>query len=229
MWQKWQANVWIWRENSKTKILMTNGHLPDGTPQSFYFESGPQIGLFKGMTIILQEWGLDRESKLWAECPKFHCATNSEFAVSCYQCCVLYNQPDFREVKSHLEIVCKARGYEVIFLPMFHCELNFIEQCWGYAKRIYRHYPPSPKEADLEANVLAALESIPLESMHRFVTILNTWHFTYFSVTLDLQWDLLDLQMLIREVWLVNKLLELLKIPGTLYTTRGAYGSPWQG
>jgi len=67
---------------------------------------------------------------------------------------MLYNQPDFREVKSHLEIICKAWGYEVIFLLKFHLALNLIEQCWGYAKRIYWHYPPSPKEADLKANVL---------------------------------------------------------------------------
>ena len=67
-----------------------------------------------------------------------------------------------------MEEVCEAHGYEVIFLPKFHCELNFIEQCWGFAERIYCHYPPSPKEADLEANVLSALESVALGSMHRY-------------------------------------------------------------
>ncbi|KAG1891993.1 hypothetical protein F4604DRAFT_2865 [Suillus subluteus] len=51
----------------------------------------------------------------------------------------------------------------------FHCELNFIEQCWGYAKRIYRQYPTSSKEVDLERNVLSALESVPLDSMRRCV------------------------------------------------------------
>jgi len=30
---------------------------------------------------------------------------------------------------------CEARGYEVLFLPKFHPELNFIEMCWGYGKR----------------------------------------------------------------------------------------------
>ncbi|KAG2066940.1 hypothetical protein BDR04DRAFT_898106 [Suillus decipiens] len=55
-----------------------------------------------------------------------------------------------------------------IFLSKFHCELNFIEQCWGYAKRVYRQYPASSK--DLERNILSALESVPLDSMRRFPT-----------------------------------------------------------
>jgi len=79
----------------------------------------------------------------------------------------LYNQPDFVQVKSLLETTCEARGFTILFISKFHCELNFIEQCWGFAKRIYRHYPTSSKEADLERNVLAALESVPLESMRR--------------------------------------------------------------
>ena len=166
----------------KKKILMTDGRLPDGTAQSFYFESGPQTGLFKGMTVILQEQGLIKESKLHAECKKFNCPTNQE--VPCCLCCMLYNQPDFREVKSHLEIICKARGYKVIFLPKFHCELNFIEQCWGYARRIYQHYPPFPKEADLEANVLSALESVPLESMRRYAIYLIRFYMSSFFVAI---------------------------------------------
>ncbi|KAF9231466.1 hypothetical protein BU15DRAFT_33204, partial [Melanogaster broomeanus] len=42
--------------------------------------------------------------------------------------------------------------------------------CWGYAKRVYRCYPPSSKDADLEANVIKALNSVPLESIRKFAT-----------------------------------------------------------
>jgi hypothetical protein len=178
----------------KTKISMTDGRLPDGTPPSFYFESGPQASLFKGMKIILQEWGpIISMSKLCAECKKFNCLINQE--VPWCLCRMLYNQPDFQE---HLEIICEARGYEVIFLLKFHCELNFIEQCWDYAKRIYWHYPPSPKEADLEANMLSALESVPLKSMWRYVIYLIRSYMSSFLWPSHLQCDLLDLQMVTR-------------------------------
>ncbi|KIK80995.1 hypothetical protein PAXRUDRAFT_157148, partial [Paxillus rubicundulus Ve08.2h10] len=47
-------------------------------------------------------------------------------------------------------------GIQCDILPKFHCELNFIKQCWGYAKQVYCCYPPSSKDADLEANVIKA-------------------------------------------------------------------------
>ncbi|KAJ7156124.1 hypothetical protein C8R43DRAFT_834614, partial [Mycena crocata] len=40
--------------------------------------------------------------------------------------------------------------------------------CWGYAKQIYRMFPASSSEADLQENMLEALESVPLVSMRRF-------------------------------------------------------------
>jgi hypothetical protein len=51
--------------------------------------------------------------------------------------------------------------------------MNFIEQCWGHSKRVYHQYPSSLKEADLEMNVLAALESVPLVTMWWYGTFLN--------------------------------------------------------
>ena len=115
--------------------------------------------------MILEEKGFVDVSKLRAQCKDFKCAKG---ATNC--CChrILYNQPDFVDVKSNLEIICEARGFQVIFLPKFHCEINFIEQRWGYAKWVYRHFPVSLKEADLEKNVFEALESVPLESMRRY-------------------------------------------------------------
>jgi hypothetical protein len=66
-----------------------------------------------------------------------------------------------------LEEHCEKCGYEVIFFPKYHPELNCIEQCWGYAKRIYRMFPASSTEEDLEKNMLAALDLVPLELMRR--------------------------------------------------------------
>ena len=57
----------------KHKIKMEDATFVDGSPQSLYFQSGPQEGLFKGMTVLLQEWGLHEEAKLNAQCQKFKC------------------------------------------------------------------------------------------------------------------------------------------------------------
>jgi hypothetical protein len=78
------------------------------------------------MTKILQQRGLTEAAKLNASYKSFKCA---EGATACCQHQVLYNQPDFAEQESALEILCRVQGFEVIFLPKFHCELNFIEQC----------------------------------------------------------------------------------------------------
>jgi len=67
-------------------------------------------------------------------------------------------------VESFLETTCKAR---VIFLPKFHCELNFIEQCWGLRSGFIAPTGPmmSTKDSDLEINVVKALDSVPIASM----------------------------------------------------------------
>ena len=108
--------------------------------------------------------GTEKESKLRFECPGFKCKPGVR------DCCcrrVLYTQPDFVAVESLLETHGHVQGFEVLLLPKFHCELNFIEQCWGYAKQKYREFPPSTKEADLERNLLAALEMVSLDKMCR--------------------------------------------------------------
>ena len=58
----------------KTKIHMADAIFADGTPQQLYFPKGhPQAGIFKGMSVLLQERGLLRESQLKAQCKDFKC------------------------------------------------------------------------------------------------------------------------------------------------------------
>ncbi|KAF9506866.1 hypothetical protein BS47DRAFT_1374022 [Hydnum rufescens UP504] len=96
----------------------------NGEPQSLYFPSNHPThpGLFKGMVVILEEH---------AQCPDFKCEKG---ATNCCCCQLLFNEPDFININSILEAHCQEHGFTVIFLPKFHCELNFIEMCWGFAK-----------------------------------------------------------------------------------------------
>ena len=82
----------------------------------------------------------------------------------CHQ--ILYNQLNFANVDSLLKAICNACGVFILFLPKFHCELNFIEQCWGHAKNIYQTYPESSRKDHLEENT--TLESIPLSMICKF-------------------------------------------------------------
>jgi transposase len=149
----------------KKRVPMSDGWW-HGAPQSLYFTPDNGSGrplVFKGMIKILQERGISIAG-LKRECPGFKCEHPDT------DCCIrrtLWNQPDFSNIQSLLEEHCKTRHFEVVFLPKFHCELNFIEQCWGMAKRVYRLNPRSSSEADLERNTIAALDAVDLKCMRR--------------------------------------------------------------
>ena len=106
-------------------------------------------------------------TKLLRQCPKFKCAPGQ---TNC--CChwILFNRLDFVAQKLKLEELVESHGYQMIFYPKFHCEVSFIEQCWGFAKRVYHEFPASSAEADLEKNVILTLNAVPLDSMRRYVT-----------------------------------------------------------
>ena len=154
------------------KIQMQDGKFVDNTSQSFYFPNGhSQAGLFKGMHMIIQERiehgsCLPDPTKLLGQCPKFKCAPSQ---TNC--CChwILFNQPDFVAQKLKLEELVESCGYWMIFYPKFHCEVSFIEQCWGFTKRVYCEFPASLAEADLKKNVILTLNAVPLDSMRRYV------------------------------------------------------------
>ena len=129
-------------------------------------------------TIHMQEFlrGWQRSWKslglvICQKCKGFKCTPLEIGAVQ--NCCcrrILYNQPDFTNVKSLLEEHCKDLGVLVLFLPKFHCELNFIEQCWVYAKCLYRLCPESSREDQLKKNALQSLKAITLNMMRKFAT-----------------------------------------------------------
>lgn len=121
-------------------VRMRDAIFRDGTPQCLYFPDGR----FKGMKILIQE---RREKGHDLPDPNsINPATGRKYYTQCgnssfkcrrsatTKCCLkkmLYCEPDFMNQKSLLEEHCEKRGYEVIFFPKYHPELNFIEQCWG--------------------------------------------------------------------------------------------------
>jgi len=145
----------------------------DGTVQPLYFPEGhKRAGVLKGMAVILEERGFAGTQKLCTECKNFKCTPP---ALDC--CCrwLLFNQLDFQDVNTILGAACEAHGFQLIFLLKFHCELNFTEQCWGYAKWLYRLNLESSQEDHLERNALAALDAIPLASMRQLVLQYLLW------------------------------------------------------
>ncbi|KZV85794.1 hypothetical protein EXIGLDRAFT_622608 [Exidia glandulosa HHB12029] len=157
----------------KERIRMRDTRNPKtGEVQSLYYPDDHELypGRFKGMAQLLIERGWDPErlkagGELKAECSSFKCA---DITAACCTRRILFNEPDFANVPSLLETSMEEYGISVLFLPKFHCELNPIEQCWGYAKRIYRLNPESSKEDRLEQNAIDALEQVPLLSIRRF-------------------------------------------------------------
>ncbi|KAJ1305909.1 hypothetical protein OPQ81_010628 [Rhizoctonia solani] len=159
-------------DGSTEKVIpprMEPGRLPDGTLQSFYWpedhEPADRRGWFKGVSQILRERGLCEAAGKNAECPGFKCEPGR---TDC--CCrrALFNQPDFESRDSNLEEAARKLGTRVIFLPKYHCELNPIEQCWGYAKRKYRQMSPTNKENVMIKYITEALDSIPINTIRKF-------------------------------------------------------------
>jgi hypothetical protein len=149
----------------KERVCMADTQLKDGSPQRLYYPPDhPRAGVFRGMVELLEERGYRGVRNLRFECKDFKCANKTD------RCCcrrLLYNEPDFVHVESLLEAKCRGRGFTVVFLPKFHCELNPIEQVWCHSKRVYRLNPPTSRPNDLKANVVNALESVDVDQIRR--------------------------------------------------------------
>ncbi|KAF8601302.1 hypothetical protein BDV93DRAFT_446005 [Ceratobasidium sp. AG-I] len=156
----------------KTKIDMAPLLFPNGSPQYLYYPDNHLVqslrGAFKGLAVLLQERGIPGANKLKLVCPARNGCPIGQ-AVCCARRTMM-NQPGLLEQKSVLQLLAELHGCSVTYLPKYHCELNPIEQCWGAAKRVYRDYPNSSLEADLERNMLASLDTVRLESIRKFVT-----------------------------------------------------------
>jgi len=77
-------------------------------------------------------------------------------------CCnkrVLEVQPDFQQQKSYIQEVIENAGHLCIFLPKFHCELNFIEWFWGKVKKYLQDNCDGTFNT-LKTNMPSAMQSV---------------------------------------------------------------------
>ena len=156
-----------WKPPGST-VQMRPGLFSDGSHQDLYLPDGR----FKGMAQILYERGFVDAPRLPAQCKGFKCVDVSSTA----QCCcrrILFNQPDFQNQKPEIVEFVEAWGHKVIFYPKFYCELNFIEQIWGAAKFQYHLLPIPTNIKAMEQNICDCLDSIPLQSIQRYVISLR--------------------------------------------------------
>ena len=85
-------------------------------------------------------------------------------------CCarrLLATQPDFLAQASLLEEAALQLGVEALFLPKFHCELNYIEYLWGYSKCDVRRRTDGSRDKLMEL-VPSSLRTCPLSTIRRW-------------------------------------------------------------
>jgi len=115
----------------------------------------------KGIIIVLVEHGIIYPG-LCGKCKK--CDLESE---SCYLKHVLENQPYFLAQRSLMQEVIDIASHMCIFLPKFHCELNFIEHCWSAVKKYLQDHCHFTFNT-LKANMPKALEAVQVSTIQKW-------------------------------------------------------------
>jgi hypothetical protein len=129
----------------------------------------------KGIKVILSERGL------WQSNLRGKCSSKCESGAT--ECCnqrILRNQPDFQEQRPLIQEIIEAAGHACIFLPKFHCELNFIEFFWGRIKKYLRDNCDGSFET-LKTNMLKALESVQVNTIRLWEHCMHRWIEAYRS------------------------------------------------
>jgi hypothetical protein len=134
----------------------------------------------KGMKQVLTEHGLWCNGMLMI-CKNKKDTRDGKCDPKAMDCCathILSLQPDFLEQKSLVQETIEAAGHLCIFLPKFHCELNFIEFFWGAVKRYLCEHCDHTYEG-LKANLLNALESVNLSTIQKWEHWMIQWMDAY--------------------------------------------------
>jgi hypothetical protein len=128
-------------------------------------------GHSKGVKQLLTERGLWPTGKFNLQCKackgKYANDPNRFTRTNCCARRLLASQPDFASQKCALQEVIEAAGHTADFYAKYHCETNFIERYWGYAKRLVRKRC-NYTFAGLQREVPIALDSCPLSVIRNF-------------------------------------------------------------
>ena len=119
----------------------------------------------KGMKAVLQERGIWKPG-LVMKCKK----QNTNILCTSDHCCarkIIENQPDFKEQQSLVYETIHQLGHYYIFLPKYHCELNFIEFFWGATKKYLRDHTDYTFDT-LKENLPKAMASVKLETIRQW-------------------------------------------------------------
>lgn len=142
-------------------------------PMSFPADHAAHPNAPKGMKQVLLERGLWRRGLLM-KC-KDGCQA---LATDCCALRILKEQPDFKEQRSLVQETIESAGHLCIFLPKFHCELNFIEFFWGAVKKHLRENCDYTFTG-LKANMPAALRSVSVATIRRWEHRMIRWMDAY--------------------------------------------------
>jgi hypothetical protein len=145
----------FWGPNNVEQLLVW----PDDHPD-------PKLrGQPKGIEQVLRERGLWKKMNL--KCKLCMAKEKDDSRVDCCAVRVMSLQPDFLAQKPGLVEVIENAGHLCIFLPKFHCELNYIEMYWGAVKRFTREHCNYSWD-ELPDMVDLALDTVSLETIRRF-------------------------------------------------------------
>ena len=122
------------------------------------WERGLWTDSLKGVCVKQPKRVEGEEEKEEEEEVHKHAAEGTENHGRCCATMLMSQQPDFQEQKCWLEEIIKAAGHEIIFLPKFHPELNFIERYWGRTKK-WLHYHCDETWASLRLTLVHALDN----------------------------------------------------------------------